>query len=394
MLTPAHPPSPTTRAVAKGSHRETEDWRIRTPDWRCPRLAREAHRTGSRRCYHSVRCPIGPAFAVFSAKPYDRAFLDAANAAAAGGPVFDARYLEPACNAATAPLAAGCPAVCGFVHDRFDAGALAALAAGGTRVVALRCAGFNNVDLAAAARLGITVFRVPAYSPHAVAEHTIALLLNLDRKLHRAWNRVREGNFALDGLMGREIHGRTVGIIGTGAIGAAVARILAGFEAKLLAHDPRENPAVAALGARYVPLETLLAESEIVTLHCPLTPETRHLIRRDRLAVMRQGALLINTGRGALIDAPELIEALKTGKLGGVALDVYEEEEGLFFRDHSSDIIADDVFARLLTFPNVLITGHQGFFTEPALRAIAQTTVDNVRRGLAGETSPNEVRLG
>ena len=236
--------------------------------------------------------------AVFSTKPHDRAFLDAANTAAPGGPVFEPRYLEPSLSAATATLAAGCPAVCGFVHNHFDRDVLATLAAGGTRLVALRCAGFNNVDLAAAAELGIAVVRVPAYSPHAVAEHTIALILNLDRKLHRAWNRVREGNFALDGLMGREIHGRTVGIVGTGAIGAAVARILAGFDARLLAFDPRPNPAVEALGARFVPLETLLAEAEIVTLHCPLTPDTRHLIRRDRLALMRDGALLVNTGRG------------------------------------------------------------------------------------------------
>ena len=331
-----------------------------------------------------------PALAVFDTRPYDRAFLDAANAAA--GAVFQPRYLEVALSAATAPLAAGCPAVCGFVHDRFDADALRTLAAGGTRLVALRCAGFNNVDLAAAARADITVVRVPAYSPHAVAEHTLALILGLDRKIHRAWNRVREGNFALDGLMGREIHGRAVGIIGTGEIGAVVARILGGFEAKVLAHDPRENPAVTALGGRYVPLETLLAEAEIVTLHCPLTPATRHLIRNDRLALMRDGALLVNTGRGALIDAKDVVDALKSGKLGGVALDVYEEEDQLFGRDHSGEIIADDIFARLLTFPNVIITGHQAYFTAPALRAIAETTVDNVRRWARGEPPLREVR--
>src|SRR5262245_31437139 len=338
--------------------------------------------------------PDRPTLAVFSAKPYDRTFLDAANAAAggAGGPVFEPRYLELPLNAATAPLAAGCPAVCGFVHDHFDAEVLRVLAAGGTKLVALRCAGFNNVDLAAAARAGITVVRVPAYSPHAVAEHTVALILNLDRKIHRAWNRVREGNFELAGLMGREIHGRAVGIVGTGEIGSVVARILAGFDARVLAADPRESPALTAAGGRYVPLETLLAESEIVTLHCPLTAETRHLIRKERLALMRDGALLVNTGRGALIDARDVIAALKTGKLGGVALDVYEEEEGLFGRDHSSDIIADDVFARLLTFPNVLITGHQAYFTEPALRAIAETTVDNVRRWARGEPAVREVR--
>ena len=204
---------------------------------------------------------------------------------------------------------------------------------------------------------------------------------------------MREGNFELAGLMGREIHGRAVGIVGTGEIGAVVAKILAGFDAKVLAHDPRENPAVTAAGGRYVPLETLLAEAEIVTLHCPLTPATRHLIRKDRLALMRDGALLVNTGRGALIDAREVVDALKSGKLGGVALDVYEEEEGLFGRDHSGDIIADDVFARLLTFPNVVITGHQAYFTEPALRAIAETTVDNVRRWAAASRRARGTRI-
>ena len=339
--------------------------------------------------------PGRPTLAVFDTRPYDRAFLDAANAAAGGadGPVFEPRYLEAALTAATAPLAAGCAAVCGFVHDKFDAEALRVLAAGGTRLVALRCAGFNNVDLAAAARLGVTVVRVPAYSPHAVAEHTLALILALDRKIHRAWNRVREGNFALDGLLGREIHGRAVGVVGTGEIGAVVARILAGFDARVLAHDPRENPAVTAVGGRYVPLEALLAEAEIVTLHCPLTSDTRHLIRKDRLALMRDGALLVNTGRGALIDAREVVEALKSGKLGGVALDVYEEEDSLFGRDHSGEIIADDVFARLITFPNVVITGHQAYFTEPALRAIAETTVDNIRRWIRGEPPVREVRV-
>jgi D-lactate dehydrogenase len=338
--------------------------------------------------------PDCPTLAVFDTKPYDRVFLDAANAAAGGaaGRVFEPRYLEVALSAATAPLAAGCAAVCGFVHDRFDAQALDVLAAGGTRLIALRCAGFNNVDLAAAARLGLTVVRVPAYSPHAVAEHTLALILALDRKIHRAWNRVREGNLALDGLLGREIHGRAVGVVGTGEIGAVVAKILAGFDARVLAHDPRENPAVIAAGGRYVPLETLLAEAEIVTLHCPLTPATHHLIRKDRLALMRDGALLVNTGRGALIDARDVIAALKDGKLGGVALDVYEEEDSLFGRDHSGEIIADDVFARLLTFPNVVITGHQAYFTEPALRAIAETTIDNVRRWANGEPPLREVR--
>ena len=265
--------------------------------------------------------PDRPTLAVFDTRPYDRAFLDAANAAVADGPAFEPRYLEAALSAATAPLAAGCTAVCGFVHDRFDAETIGVLAAAGVKLIALRCAGFNNIDLPAAARAGITVVRVPAYSPHAVAEHTLALILGLDRKIHRAWNRVREGNFALDGLMGREIHGRAVGIVGTGEIGTVVARILTGFEATVLAHDPRENPAVTAMGGRYVPLETLLAEAEIVTLHCPLTPATRHLIRKERLALMRDGALLVNTGRGALIDARDWRGA-QSGRWR-VALDVY-----------------------------------------------------------------------
>jgi D-lactate dehydrogenase len=327
------------------------------------------------------------AIAVFSAKRYDRTFLDAA--AARHG--YTLTYLEAPLQASTAPLAKGFPVVCGFVHDHFDEPVLRQLAAGGTRLVALRCAGFNNVDLAVAAQLGVQVVRVPAYSPHAVAEHTIGLMLNLDRKIHRSYNRVREGNFSLDGLLGRELHRRVVGLIGTGKIGAVVARILRGFDAQVLAHDVHEDESCRALGVRYVPLDDLIAQSEIVTLHCPLVPATRHLLNVQRLSSMRPGALLVNTSRGGLLDTRAVIDALKSGRLGGLALDVYEEEEGLFFEDHSGDVLSDDVFARLLTFPNVLVTGHQAFFTERALSAIAETTIENVRRFVQGLPPENAV---
>jgi D-lactate dehydrogenase len=269
-------------------------------------------------------------------------------------------------------------AVAAFVNDRLDAEALAALHARGVRVVALRCAGFNNVDLLAAGRLGVAIGRVPEYSPYAVAEHTAALMLTLNRKIHRAHARVREGNFALEGLLGFDLHGRTVGLVGTGKIGECFARIAAGFGCSLLAFDPRPSEACAALGVRYVSLEELLASSDIVSLHCPLTPRTRHLIDERAFGLMRQGAMLLNTSRGAVIDANAAIAALKSGRLGSLGIDVYEEEADLFFRDLSGVVIQDDVFARLTTFPNVVITGHQAFFTEEALTAIAETTLDNL----------------
>jgi D-lactate dehydrogenase len=252
------------------------------------------------------------------------------------------------------------------------------LAREGVQLVALRAAGFNNVDLAAAKELGITVCRVPAYSPYAVAEHAVALILTLDRRTHRAFNRVRESNFALDGLLGFDLHGRTVGVVGTGKIGAVFSRIMAGFGCRLLAHDPYVNEDVVALGATYAPLEQLLAESDIVALHAPLTKDTYHLVRRETLAQMKRGVMLVNTSRGGLIDTEAAIEALKDGTIGYLGLDVYEEEDALFFEDLSQEILQDDVFARLLTFPNVLVTAHQAFFTEDALRRIAQTTVENI----------------
>jgi len=255
---------------------------------------------------------------------------------------------------------------------------LQALAAYGVRLVALRCAGFNNVDLVAARDLGVTVARVPEYSPYAVAEHAVALVLALNRKTHRAYARVREGNFELDGLLGFDLHGRTVGVIGTGRTGIAFARIMAGFGCRILAFDPWPAAECEALGARYVPLPELLAEAEIVSLHCPLTPQTHHMIDAAALAGMRQGAMLINTSRGAVIDTRAVVEALKSGRLGSLGLDVYEEEADLFFENLSQTVIQDDLFARLLTFPNVVITGHQAFFTADALSAIAETTLANI----------------
>lgn len=323
--------------------------------------------------------------AIFSTKPYDRSFLTAANARHG----HDLTFFEPRLTVETAILASGYDAVCVFVNDRLDAAVLGAIAAGGTRAIALRCAGFNNVDLEAAGALGFAVARVPAYSPHAVAEHTVALILGLNRKIPRAHARVREGDFSLDGLLGFDLHGRTAGIVGTGQIGAVVARILAGFGCTLLAYDPVRNPECERLGARYVALPELLAASDIVTIHCPLLPQTHHLIDAEALRAMRWGAMLINTSRGALLDTRAVIAALKSGRLGYLGLDVYEEEADLFFENLSGQVLQDDVFARLLTFPNVLITGHQAFFTHEALSAIAATTLGNLADIEAGRACPN-----
>lgn len=312
--------------------------------------------------------------AVFSAKPYDRQFLDAANRAAGHALTYFDAHLSPE----TSALASGAEAVCAFVNDRVDAAVLAALREQGTRLVALRAAGFNNVDLVAARHARITVARVPAYSPHAVAEHTLALILALNRKIHRAYNRVREGNFALDGLLGFDLHGKTAGVVGTGKIGEVVAGLLAAFGCTVLAHDPRPNPACLGLGARYVTLPELLGAADIVTLHCPLTPATHHLIGAGALATLKRGMMLINTSRGAVIDTHAAIRGLKDGTIGSLGLDVYEEEADLFFEDLSNRVIGDDVFARLLTFPNVIVTGHQAFFTAEAMTRIAETTIANI----------------
>jgi D-lactate dehydrogenase len=315
--------------------------------------------------------------AVFSTRSYDTAHLTAANAADGGR--HELLFLEPTLDATTVALAQGCGAVCAFVNDHLDAGVLRALSDMGVGLVALRCAGFNNVDLGAADALGITVVRVPAYSPHAVAEFTIGLLLAADRRIHRAWARTRENNFALDGLVGNNLHGSLAGVVGTGRIGALVARTLrAGFGCEVLACDPHEDESLKAIGVRYVPRDVLLAQASIISLHCPLTPDSHHMIDAAMLARAQEGLILVNTSRGALIDTLALIEALKGGRMGAVALDVYEQEGDLFFRNLSDTIITDDVFQRLLTFPNVLVTGHQAFLTREALDAIATTTIGNI----------------
>jgi D-lactate dehydrogenase len=325
--------------------------------------------------------------AFFSTKPYDQQSFRAANAAYQHELVF----FEARLTSDTAGLAAGFGAVCAFVNDQLDAPVLRQLAADGVRTIALRSAGFNHVDLPVAQELGLTVVRVPAYSPYAVAEHTIGMILALNRKIHRAYNRVREGNFALEGLLGFDLHGRTAGVVGTGRIGAVVTRILHGFGCELLVHDPYPNADVVAIGARYVELPELYRRSDLITLHCPLTPQTRHLINAVALEQMRPGVMLINTSRGGLIDTPAVVDALKAGTIGYLGLDVYEEETGLFFEDKSGSVIQDDVFSRLLTFPNVLVTGHQAFFTRQALVAIADTTLRNIRDIETTGASPNVV---
>ena len=309
--------------------------------------------------------------AVFSAQPYDRQFLDAANAAEG----HELYYFEAALGPESVALAAGYEAVCIFVNDVANAGVLEALKAGGTGLVALRCTGFNNVDLAAAARIGIKVVRVVSYSPNSVAEHAVALLLAVNRKVHRAYNRTRDSNFALDGLMGFDLHGKTAAVVGTGKIGRVFARIMVGFGCNVIGYDPFPSEEFKALGARYVGAGEIGANADIISLHCPLSPENHHIVNAERLARLKRGALLVNTSRGGLVDTEAAIEALKSGQLGGLALDVYEQEGGLFFRDLSSTIVTDDVLQRLVAFPNVIVTGHQAFFTREAIGTISETTL-------------------
>jgi D-lactate dehydrogenase len=315
------------------------------------------------------------AIAVFDTKPYDRDFLS--KAPGANAIAWD--FHEFRLSKATAATAKGCEAVCLFVNDCADREVLTLLKAHGVKMIALRCAGFNNVDLAAAKELGIAVTRVPAYSPHAVAEHAVALCLTLNRRIHRAYNRVREHNFSLNGLIGFDLAGKTVGVVGTGRIGKIAAQIFRGFDMRALAFDPFSSPEWASEHkVTYTDLETLLKESDIVTLHLPLTAATYHLLNAERFALMKSTAMLINTSRGKLIDTAALVDALLAGHLGGVALDVYEEEEGIFFEDHSEHLLQDDVLSRLLTFPNVLITSHQAFLTREALSEIARVTAENL----------------
>ena len=324
--------------------------------------------------------------AVFSAKKYDQdSFKRWAD------PCLEFSFFDVPLNRHSAGLTEGFQAVCVFVNDDLSKPVLTQLKAMGVGMIALRCAGFNNVDVAAAKELGLRVARVPAYSPEAVAEHTVAMILCLNRKLHKAYNRVRDDNFALDGLLGFNLHGKTAGLIGTGRIGVATAKILLGFGMQLLCYDIKQDEELVNAGATYVPLERLWAESDIISLHCPLNPQTQHLINDDSLALMKNGVTLINTSRGGLINTKAVIKALKSRKIGYLGLDVYEQEADLFFQDLSGQLIDDEVFKRLLTFPNVLITGHQAFFTQEALQQICQVTSDNLLAFKGDRLSGNEL---
>lgn len=326
--------------------------------------------------------------AVFDTRRYDREALERANHSRG----HDLHFLEMRLDATSARLAEGARGVCSFVNDRVDRACIEVLRQVGVELLLLRCAGFNHVDLQAAADLGLKVVRVPEYSPHAVAEHTIGLLLALVRRIPRAAQRVREANFSLEGLVGFDLYGKTFSVVGTGRIGAATARIAHGFGCRVLAHDLMPDEELRALGVTYVDLDTLYRESQIVSLHVPLTPATRHLINEHALARMQPHGILLNTSRGALVDTRALIGALKSGHLGGAALDVYEEEAELYFRDLSDEVLQDDTLARLLTFPNVLVTAHQAFLTQEALRSIADTTLGSA--GAFDEDEPllHEVR--
>ncbi len=325
--------------------------------------------------------------AVFSSHKFENASL----AAGAGGK-HELVFLEPSLSLMTAPLAEGCDAVCIFVNDDGSPAVLKQLSKLGIRWLLLRSAGFNHVDLEAARSMGIRVARVPEYSPWAIAEHTIALMLALNRKLIKAHNRIRDMNFSLDGLTGFDMHGKTIGIIGTGKIGKLVAGILKGFKCNLLAFDVYpDNDWATTLDVKYVSLDELCSQSDIVTLHAPLTPETRYIINNETITKMKNAVMLINTSRGALVNTKDVIEALKTGKVGYLGLDVYEEEKGLFFEDHSEEILQDDLIARLLSFPNVLITSHQAFLTDTALRNIAETTFYNLDCFAKDEPCDNEL---
>jgi D-lactate dehydrogenase len=324
---------------------------------------------------------------IFSTKSYDRQFFTLANAQHH----HELTFLEPRLNHQTALLAADSSAVCVFVNDEVDKATLEVLSSHHINLIALRCTGYNNVDIKAAKALGIKLVRVPAYSPYAVAEHTVGLILALNRKLHRAYNRVREGNFSLEGLIGFDLHGKTVGIVGTGRIGQVVAQIMTGFGCKVLAYDIYQNPQCQAIAVQYVDLPQLFSKSDIITLHCPLTPQTYHLVDEKAIAQIKPHTMLINTSRGAIIDTEEVIAALKSGQIGALGLDVYEQESELFFEDLSDQIMQDDIFARLMTFPNVMITGHQAFFTEEAMRAIAEVTLSNITQIELGKTCDNEI---
>ncbi|MFM7457112.1 MAG: 2-hydroxyacid dehydrogenase [bacterium] len=311
--------------------------------------------------------------AFFSTQKYDKDFFlkenDRFN--------FDLVFFEVHLKQETLELAKGYEAICVFVNDKIDQSMLKELHKNGTKLIALRCAGFNNVDIKAAQEIGIKILRVPAYSPYAVAEHTLALILTLNRKIHKAYNRVRESNFSLDGLLGFDLYGKKAGIIGTGKIGKLVAKILSGFGCEISLYDPFPDDHLEY--GKYYDLKTLLTDSDIISIHCPLNNKTKHLINKESIAFMKDGVMIINTSRGAIISTRDVIEGLKSGKIGYLGLDVYEEEEELFFEDHSETIVQDDVLMRLISFPNVIVTAHQAFFTQNAMRNIAVTTLKNIK---------------
>lgn len=326
---------------------------------------------------------------VFSTKPYDQQFLQLVNKDFGHNLTFHEYPLAPD----TINLIEDETGVCVFVHDKINRKVIESLDRKGVKLIALRCAGFNNVDLAAARDFGITVVRVPAYSPEAVAEHTVGLMLSLSRKIHRAYNRIREGNFSLNGLLGFELHNKTIGIVGTGRIGTALAKIVTGFGATVIATDVQPNDTCHDLGVEYVSFDELCQRSDVISLHCPLTPDTYHLVNEQTINLMKQGVMIINTSRGAVLDTESTIDALKNNHIGYLGLDVYEQEEHLFFEDLSDQIITDDVFERLLTFPNVLITGHQAFFTTEAMTNIARTTLHNISCFENGDTCATQITI-
>ncbi|MBK0370456.1 2-hydroxyacid dehydrogenase [Flavobacterium agrisoli] len=323
--------------------------------------------------------------AFFSTQPYDKTFFEKYNTEFG----FDLEFFETQLNLRTVNLIQNATIVCVFVNDVVNSEVIELLADRGIKIIALRCAGFNNVDLEAAKKFGIQVCRVPAYSPEAVAEHAMAMVLTLNRKIHKAYNRVREQNFALNGLLGFDLYGKTFGIIGTGNIGKAFSKIVKGFGCKILAFDIVKDPEMEADGVEFVDLQTLFKESNVISLHCPLNEHTYHIINKDSLSQMKDNVMIINTSRGALIDTADIIEALKNGKVGYLGIDVYEQEEKLFFRDLSENIIQDDAIQRLMSFPNVLVTAHQAFFTNEALTQIAEVTLGNIQELLMGKKLKN-----
>ncbi len=323
----------------------------------------------------------------FSATRYDEDFFRSSNE------IYDheIRFVEAKLSSDTANLVGDALAVCAFVNDTLNREVLSKLSHAGVKLIALRCAGYNNVDIKAAREFGLTVVRVPAYSPYAVAEHTVCLMLSLNRKVHRAYYRVRDGNFSLDGMLGYDFSGRTMGIVGTGRIGSVVARITSAMGMKVLAHDLIQNPDCENMGVSYVDIDHILAESDVISLHCPLTPKTKHMIDGSAIGKMKHGVMLINTSRGEMLDTCAVIEGLKRKKIGYLGLDVYEQESELFSKDLSFEVIQDDIFERLVTFPNVLITAHQGFFISDALKNIADTTLENITKFGEGRHLENEV---